>query len=373
MTDSEDYYEILGVDRTATQKQVKKAFKKRALDHHPDRSDDPNAEENFKRIAEAYEVLSDKDQRARYDKFGKEGVKNSASRGRARGYGDFGDLFSNMGVGDLFSEIFGGGGRSRRSRRGADLRLQLTLELEEAVHGCQKEVQLRKRERCPECSGSGATEESTKKTCPECEGRGKVSISQGFFTLTEACSRCRGRGQIITDPCERCNGSGEIRRVKTIEIDIPAGVDTGHRIRVTGEGEPGEAGPGNLYVEINVRPHKRFKRDGTELYTQVPISFVQAALGGAIQVDLLEAGETEELEIKPGTQPGEIFILKNQGASHPHRRGRGDLHVQVKVITPTNLSEEEREIFEKFAEIRGETVKPSDRNIFEKIRDVFTG
>ncbi len=375
MTDSDDYYEILGVSRDADDEEIKKAFKQRALEYHPDRSDDPEAEEKFKKISEAYEVLSDDEQRSRYDRFGKQGVQGAASRGRSYRSADIGDIFEGMGFGDLFSQFFGGGGRRgrRRSRRGSDLRMRLDLDLQEAAFGCQKEVELRKREECDVCGGSGAKDSASKKTCPDCEGRGKVSTSRGFFTLTETCSRCKGRGQVITDPCEKCNGAGKIRRTKTLEVDVPAGVETGHRIRIDGEGEAGEAGSGNLYVEINVSSHQRFKRDGADLYTQVPISFVQAALGGEVEVPLLEDDEVEELEVDQGTQTGEVFVLNGRGAHHLNRPGRGDLHVQVKVITPTNLSEEEEELFEQLAEIRGEEVQPRDRTIFEKVRDVFTG
>ncbi len=375
MVDSDDYYERLGVDRDASQEEIKKAFKQLALEYHPDRSEQPEAEEKFKKISEAYEVLSDEDQRARYDRFGKEGVQGAASRGRGA---DIGDIFEEMGFGDLFSEFFGGaGGRrgrgKRRSRRGADLRMQIDLDLEEAAFGCQKEVELRKREKCEACGGSGSRDEGGTVRCPKCEGRGKISRSQGFFTLTETCPECNGSGKKIENPCPECNGVGKVRRKKTIEVDIPAGVDTGHRMRVDGEGEAGEAGPGNLYLDINVKSHSQFKRDGADLYTQVPISFVQAALGGSVEVPLLDEDETEELSISEGTQTGEVFVVEGNGVEYLKRRGRGDLHVQVKIVTPTDLSPEEKELFQELADIRGEKVQPEGRGIFEKLRDAFTG
>ncbi|MFP4687095.1 MAG: molecular chaperone DnaJ [bacterium] len=372
MVDSEDYYEILGVSRDASEREIKKAFKKMAMKYHPDRNGDPEAEENFKKIAEAYEVLSDQDQRARYDRFGKQGVQGAASRGRSHGYADFSDLFEDMGFGDIFSSFFGGtaGGRRHRSRRGADLRMVVELELEEAAFGCEKKLEIQKREVCEKCSGTGTASSNGKKTCSRCDGRGKVSNSRGFFTMTQPCPKCEGQGVIITDPCEECDGVGRVRRKKTIKADIPAGVETGHRIRIPGEGEGGEGRSGNLYLDIKVKPHSRFRRKNGDLFTQVPISFVQAALGGTVKVELLE-DDREEINIKPGTQTGEIFNLRGRGVPYLNRSGRGDMKVQVKVVTPTKLSDREKGILEEFAKIRGEEVQDKERGIFEKIRDVF--
>lgn len=375
MTEEDDYYEILGVSRDASEEEIKKAFKKLALEYHPDRSDHPDAEEKFKIISEAYEVLSDEDQRARYDRFGKEGVQGAASRGRGRRRQDFEDLFQGMGgFEDLFSQFFGGagGGRSsRRSRRGSDLRMEVELDLEEAAFGCEKEISLNRREKCTECGGSGSQGDDDRKRCSRCEGKGKVSRSRGFFTLTQPCQKCDGQGYIIENPCPSCNGTGKRRRRKTIKTDIPAGVESGHRMRVDGEGEAGEAGAGDLYLDIKVKPNDQFKRKKGELYTQVPISFVQAVLGGEISVPLLDEGE-ESVNIDAGTQTGEVYKIEEKGVSYLNRPGRGDLHVQVKVVTPTNITGEEKELFEKLADVRGEKVQ-EEQGVFEKVREVFAG
>ena len=375
MTEEDSYYEILGVSRDASEEEIKKAFKEKALEYHPDRSDHPDAEEKFKIISEAYEVLSDEEQRARYDRFGKEGVQGAASRSGGRRRQDFEDLFQGMGgFEDLFSQFFGGaagGQRSRRSKRGTDLRMEVELDLEEAAFGCEKEISLNRREKCTECGGTGSEGADDRKRCSRCQGKGKVSRSRGFFTLTQPCEKCDGQGYVIENPCPECNGSGKRRRQKTIKTDIPAGVQSGHRIRVDDEGEAGEAGSGDLYLDIKVKPHNRFKRKNGDLYTQVPISFVQAALGGEITVSLLE-DEEETLEVNPGTQTGEVYKVEGKGVPYLNRPGRGDLHVQVKVVTPTDLSREEKELFEELADVRGEEVQ-EESGVFEKVREVFAG
>lgn len=379
MIESEDYYEILEVSRDASQSEIKKAFKTKAQKYHPDQSDDPDAEEKFKKISEAYEVLSDEEMRQRYDRFGKEGVDRSAAGGGRRGgMADLGDILEEMGFGD-FADFFGGrggrrrGGRrqQRRSRRGQDLRMEVELDLEEAVFGTSKSFDIEKNEPCENCNGSGSLSEGSKR-CQTCNGKGKVTESQGFFKVTETCPDCRGKGEIIEDPCEECNGSGMVRRETTVEADIPAGVQSGQRVRVENEGEPGQAGRGDLYLDINVRGHDDFKRKDTELYTQVPISFVQAALGGTVEVPLLDPEEeSEELDIPQGTQSGEVFVVDDRGAPSLKGMGRGDLHVQVRVVTPTELSAEERELLEEFAEIRGTSVQETDDSIFSNVFDIF--
>lgn len=379
MTESDDYYDILGVSRNASQSEIKKAFKKMAQEYHPDQSDDPDAEEKFKKISEAYEVLSDEELRKRYDKFGKEGVDQATSKRRASGqFNDIEDLLNEMGFGG-FADIFGGvggrgGGRSRRqNRKGSDLRMPMELEFKEAVFGCTKEVDVQKNEPCENCDGTGALSDGRKR-CRTCDGRGKVSQSQGFFTVTETCPDCRGRGEIIDDPCPECNSSGTVRRNKTIKVEVPAGVDTGNRIRVKGEGEPGKAGRGDLYVEFKVKPHDDFKRKDSDLYTQASISFLQAALGGSVDVPLLDEDEDSyELEIPEGVQTGEVFVIDDKGVPRVKGRGRGDLHVQVNVVTPQNLSAEERELLEEWADIRGKNVKNEDEGLFGKFFDAFAG
>jgi molecular chaperone DnaJ len=376
MFESEDYYEILGVSREASQEEIKTAFKKKAKKYHPDQSEAENAEEKFKVISEAYEVLSDEEMRQRYDRHGKEGVDQAQSRGRGRrsgGYADLGDILEEMGFGDI-SDFFGGrGGRSRggRQQRGTDLRMEVQLDLEEAVHGTTKEFDVEKKDPCEKCDGSGSLSDDGEERCRTCDGRGKVSRSQGFFKITETCPDCRGRGVTIEDPCGECNGSGTVRRNQTIEAKIPAGVQSGQRVRVDGEGEPGRRGQGDLYLDINVKPHDRFKRKDAELYTQVPISFVQATLGGTVEVPLLGEDETETLDIPEGTQSGEVFVIDGKGAPRLKGRGRGDLHVQVKVVVPKDLSGEERSILEEFAEQRGTEVQKKDASFFNGVFDVF--
>lgn len=382
MFESDDYYEILGVSRNATEDEIKDAFKEKAKKFHPDQSDKENAEEKFKVISEAYEVLSDEQLRKQYDRHGKKGVDQSKSRSRGGrrggGFADLGDLLEEMGFGDV-SDLFGGRGRgggqrSRgrgRSAKGADLRMEVNLDLEEAVEGTTKEFEIEKNESCEKCDGSGSLSDDGEERCRTCDGKGKVSRSQGFFKITETCPDCRGRGVTIEDPCDECNGSGTVRRQTTIEANIPAGVQSGQRVRVDGEGEPGEKRRGDLYLDINVKPHDQFKRKDAELYTQVPISFVQAALGGTVDVPLLGADETESLEIPEGTQSGEVFVVDGQGAPRLKGRGRGDLHVQVKVAIPTDLSGEERECLEEFAELRGTEVQDTGQSFFDGVFDAF--
>jgi molecular chaperone DnaJ len=372
MFETDDYYEILGISRDASQNEIKTAFKKKAKKYHPDQSEEPDAEEKFKQISEAYEVLSDEEMRKRYDRFGKEGVDKASSRRRqSGGFNDLGDILEEMGFGDFFGGR-GGGRGGQRQQRGTDLRMEVTLDLEEAAFGTTKEFNIDKKEPCDNCNGSGSLSDN-KTRCSTCDGRGKVSRSQGFFTITETCPDCRGRGEQIDDPCPDCNGSGTIRENQTVEADIPAGVQAGQRVRIDGEGEPGPRGQGDLYLDIDVESHDQFKRKNAELYTQVPISFVQAALGGTVEVPLLGEDNTKELSIPEGTQSGEVFVIEGEGATRLKGRGRGDLHVQVKVVTPSDLSKTEREILEEFADVRGADVKESRGSIFEGVFDAFNG
>lgn len=381
MFESDDYYEILGVSRDADQNEIKTAFKKKAKEYHPDQSDKENAEEKFKVISEAYEVLSDEQMRKQYDRHGKDGVDRAKSQGRGRGrsggFADLGDLLEEMGFGDV-SDLFGGRGRGRgrgggrgRSAKGSDLRMEVTLDLEEAVEGTTKEFDIEKNEPCETCDGTGSLSDDGEQRCRTCDGKGKVSRSQGFFKITETCPDCRGRGVTIEDPCDECNGSGTVRRQTTIEANIPAGVQSGQRVRVDGEGEPGRKRRGDLYLDINVKPHDQFKRKDAELYTQAPISFVQAALGGTVEVPLLGEDETESLEVPAGTQSGEVFVIDGEGAPRLKGRGHGDLHVQVKVAIPTDLSEEERECLEEFADLRGTEVQNTEQSLFDGVFDAF--
>lgn len=372
--DSDDYYEVLGVSRDASQAEIKKTFKQLAVDYHPDRSEDPNAEEKFKAIAEAYEVLGDEQSRQKYDRFGKEAVDGAAAAGgrRGQGFSDIEDLLNQMGFGDIF-DMFGDRGRGRRGRRsarGADLRATVELDLEEAAFGTQEQIEFNRQHNCSECEGTGS-KSGKKQRCSRCNGRGKVSESKGFFKMTRTCPDCGGQGETVSDPCPNCNGRGTVKREQTVEFEVPAGVQSGHRIRLNGEGQQGPGGTGDLYIDFKVHEHDQFKRKNDDLYTQVPISFVQAALGGEVEVPLLEQDELDFIEVEEGTQSGEVFVIEDRGVPHLNGRGRGDLHVQVKVVTPTNLSDEERECLEQFADIRGEEVQEDTAGIFDRIYDVF--
>lgn len=374
--DSDDYYEVLGVSREASQTEIKKAFKQLAVDYHPDRSEEPDAEEKFKAIAEAYEVLGDEESRQKYDRFGKEAVDGAAAAGGRRGQrvSDIEDLLNQMGFGDIF-DMFGDRGRGRgrsgrRSARGADLRATVELDLADAAFGTDEQIEFNRQHNCNECDGTGS-KSGEKQRCSRCNGRGKVSESKGFFTMTRTCPDCRGQGETINDPCPACNGRGTVKREQTVEFEVPAGVQSGHRIRINGEGQQGSGGTGDLYVDFKVREHDQFKRKNDDLYTQVPISFVQAALGGRVEVPLLDEGESDFIEVDEGTQSGEVFVIEDRGVPHLNGRGRGDLHVQVKVVIPTNLNDEERKCLEQFSDIRGEQVQEDTSGIFDRIYDVF--
>lgn len=361
-----DYYEILGVHRDATDDELKKAYRKMALQYHPDRNPgNKEAEEKFKESAEAYEVLSNPEKRNLYDQFGHEGLRSTGFSG-FRGFEDifssFGDIF---GFGDLFGSTMG----RRRSgpQAGADLRYNLRISFQEAAFGVENEIEFENMETCPECHGEGAEPGTQRITCPSCHGKGQVSRSQGFFMISTTCSRCRGQGTIIDHPCKECHGGGKVRRSKKLSIKIPSGVDTGARLRVQGEGEEGVRGgpPGDLYIFIDVEPDEIFQRDGIDIYCEVKIFFTQAVLGAEIEVPGLEA--RQELTIPKGTQTGQVF--KIEGAGIPSLRGyrRGRQYVKVILQTPTDLSQEEEELLRKFAELRGDEVAPRKKGLFNSI------
>lgn len=358
-----DYYQILGVDRNATDDEIKRAYRRLAMKYHPDRcSGDKEAEEKFKEINEAYEVLSDPEKRARYDNFGYAGGHG----GFEGGFGvDFHDLFD-----DLFSEFFGTSRRSR-SRPGEDLHYNIELEFEEAVTGVEKKITIPRKAVCPICHGRRARPGTSPAVCRSCGGKGQVTFQQGFFRISRTCSTCGGEGSVITTPCDRCKGKGEIQTERTITVKIPAGVDTGTRIRVEGEGEPGIRGgpPGDLYLYINVKPHPIFRREGNDLICEVPISFPQAALGCEIDVPTLEG--KVKLKIPPGTQTGQSFRFRGKGVPAPGRHKRGDLHVVVRIETPTKLTRRQRELLEEFARISNDDVMPQKKSFFEKVKELF--
>jgi len=360
-TTERDYYQVLGVERGASDAEIKRAFRKLAQQWHPDVNTDPAAQEQFKEINEAYQVLSDPERRQRYDMFGRAGIDGGAGQGP--GFEGFG------GFSDIFDAFFGGGagaGAARRGRPqpGADLRYDLRITFEEAVKGTEKEIEFRVLQPCETCHGNGAEPGTESITCPQCEGRGEVrSVRQtmlGQMVNVSACPRCHGEGKIVETPCHTCKGDGRTERKRTLRVSIPAGIDEGHQIRLSGEGEVGPRGgqPGSLYVAVHVTPHPTLKRDGTELLYEAKVSIAQAALGTRIRVPTVD-GE-EEVEIKAGTQPDTEIRLRGKGVPHLRRAGaRGDLHVLVDVVVPTKLSKRQRELLTELAAESGEEVHGS--------------
>lgn len=371
----QDYYELLGVSRNATADEIKKAYRKLARKYHPDANpDDPNAEAKFKEVSEAYVVLSDPEKRENYDRFGHAGVDGQGFGG-FNGFGDLG------GFGDIFEMFFGGAGRRRSygPERGPDIKAELELTLQEAAFGLEREIKVARTEVCGTCGGSGAAAGSKPVTCSACQGSGQVQFAQntpfGRIVQSRTCDRCRGKGKIIEKPCPTCRGTGQNRRTRSINVKVPPGVDNGSRLRVTGEGEPGtRGGPrGDLYVYIHVKPHKVFKREGDDLICEMPISFVQAALGDELEVPTLEGSAT--LKLPEGTQTGTIFRMKGKGMPNVSGYGRGDQHVLIKVITPTKLSDKQKALLKEFAKLGGgHHISPHvDKSIFERVKDAFMG
>ena len=346
-----DYYKVLDVPRGATEAEIKKSYRRLAMKYHPDRNpNDREAEESFKEAKEACEVLTDPQKRAAYDQYGHAGVE-AAARGAA-GRGGFGaDTFSDI-FGDVFGDIFGGARRGGRSQvyRGADLRYELELDLSQAVFGHQVEIALERLAECDVCHGTGAARGSTPTTCETCGGAGQVRIAQGFFQLQQTCPRCRGSGTIVRNPCDACLGQGRVRRSRTLSVKVPAGVDTGDRVRLSGEGEAGRNGgpPGDLYVEIHVREHPIFERDGVHLSCEVPVSFATAALGGTVNVPTLEGDVA--LKVPAETQSGRVFRLRDKGVKPVRGGSRGDLFCRVVVETPVHLSAEQRDLIHRLEE-----------------------
>lgn len=366
-----DYYEILGVDRNASQQEIKSAYRRLAVQYHPDKNPgNREAEEKFKQAAEAYSVLSDPDKRAQFDRFGHAGVG-------AGGFGGFDpDVFADFSdiLGDFFGfgDVFGGGSRRRRSqpRRGNHLRYDLRINFEEAVFGVKTKVKIPRQETCGSCQGTGAEPGSGRSTCPACKGQGQVRYQQGFFTIGRTCAHCQGTGQIIRKVCTTCRGAGRVQKEKVLEIKIPAGVEEGSRLRVPGEGEAGLNGApsGDLYVVIYVEEHPFFKRQANNICCEMPISFAQAALGGEIAVPTL-VGQ-EKVRIREGTQTGTVFRLKGRGVVSLDGRGKGDQLVTLAVVTPTHLTKEQRKLLERLAEITPQE-KQAPGNLFEKAKDIF--
>jgi len=360
-----DYYEVLGVAKTASDAEIKRAYRALAIQHHPDKNpDDHTAEDKFKEAAEAYAVLSDADKRASYDRFGHQA--GAAGAGFDPGFSNIEDIFDMFGFGDMFGQR-----QTRRTtvQRGSDLRYDLEITLEEAATGKDEKLRIPRLEQCGECSGSGAEKGTTAETCITCSGSGQTRYQQGFFSVMRTCPNCSGKGRIIKTPCKECRGQGRVEKEKTIEIKIPAGVETGSRLRVSGEGEGGvNGGPaGDLFVVLHVAEHERFERQGANLYSAVPVTFAQAALGAEIKVQTLD-GE-EDLKIPAGTQTGTVFRVKSQGMPALGGRGRGDLFVAVTLITPKSLTKEQRKLLEQLAEI--EDVDFTDESFLDKVRNIF--
>ncbi|GAB6180059.1 molecular chaperone DnaJ [Desulfotomaculum defluvii] len=368
-----DYYEVLGVDRGASADEIKKSYRKLARQYHPDayKGDKAEAEAKFKEIAEAYAVLSDSEKRATYDQFG-----HAATDGQGFGAGGFGDF---GGINDIFDMFFGGMGRQRNGpQKGSDLRFNMEISFKEAAFGVERDIQIPRTESCDTCGGSGAAPGSNTKTCGTCHGSGQVQYASntpfGRIVQSRTCDKCHGSGKIIEKPCPTCRGAGQIRKTKNIHVKIPAGVDEGSRLRLTGEGEAGLRGgpPGDLYVYIMVRPDKFFRREGNEVVCDMELSFAQAALGDNIEVPTLDG--SAELKVPEGTQTGTIFRIRGKGIPYLNGSGRGDQHVRVKVVTPTKLNEKQKELLREFSKVGGEkTPKGSEKNIFEKMKDAFKG
>lgn len=371
MAEKTCYYEVLRVERSASKAEIDRAYRKLAIKYHPDSNrDDETAVEKFKEATEAYEVLSDQEKRERYDRHGHAGVDGVHQFNDVEDiFEAFGDLFG----GGMFGDLFGsrGGGRSRRARRGADLRCNVTLTLEEAARGVEKEISFRRRSRCDSCDGSGAAAGSEPVRCTTCDGRGQVIQSAGILRVQTACPNCSGTGQQINNPCGDCRGSGLQNKKAELTVNVPAGVDDGTRLRVQGEGEASpDGGPvGDCYVFITVKPHSLFKRDGSHLILQLPISYSQATLGAEIEVPTLDG--PQNLTISPGTQNGDVFTLNGEGVVDPRTRRKGDLLVQVFIEVPKKLSAEQEKLLRELAELDHESVLPHRTTFLEKLRSFF--
>ncbi|MDR1267996.1 MAG: molecular chaperone DnaJ [Planctomycetaceae bacterium] len=364
-----DYYEVLGVSKSASKDAISGAYRKLAMKYHPDRNPgDTQAVEQFKLCAAAYEVLCNDEKRAIYDQYGHAGLD---ANGGGSQFHDVNDIFGTFG--DLFGDsIFGqffGGGRGRQATSGNDIRCDLTIDLHEAARGVTKEITFRRHETCPTCNGNGSKPGKVPERCPYCGGQGRITQSTGFFSIQTTCPRCRGAGSIITDPCSDCRGSGLIPRTVNREIKIPAGVDTGTRLRLQGEGEKSPEGglPGDCYVFVTVKPHPLFQRDGQHLICRVPIGYAQAALGAEIEVPTLDG--TEKMPIPPGTQNNDVITLRGRGMPVPRRNIAGDLLIQVYIEVPRKLKPEHKELLRKLADLEGEHLLPERKNFFSKLGD----
>ena len=374
-----DYYEILGIARGASDAELKSAYRKLALKYHPDRNPgDKAAEDRFKECAEAYAVLADADKRSAYDRFGHAAVSNAGGGVDPTIFADFGDIFSG-GLGDIFGDLFGGGRRRGGPQRGGDLRYDLEITFEESAKGAETSVQIPRHEQCETCGGSGAAPGSTPTACGQCRGHGQVRFQQGFFTVARTCPQCRGTGRVIAKPCHGCRGAGHVARQRKITVKIPAGIATGQQLRLQGEGEAGGAGgpAGNLYVVVHVQEHEFFRRDGLNLFCEIPVHFTTVALGGEIEVPTLEG--TDNVKVPEGTATGTTLRLRGRGMPDVNGRGRGDLFATVQVQTPRKLSKDQRHVLEQLArmlpqekfEPRKRQDEQDERNLFDRVKDMF--
>ncbi len=371
----EDYYNVLGVERNASQDDVKRAYRKLALKYHPDKNQgDREAEEKFKVAAEAYEVISDPSKRKRYDQFGHEGLRG----GDARGFGNFedifdafGDIFGGGGGGGIFEDFFGGG-RRQAEKRGASLRCDIALDFKEIATGVEKTIEITKRDFCEECRGTGARKGTSPVSCPYCKGKGEIHQRQGFFTIRTACPKCQGNGKIIETPCRKCSGHGVYPKKSNIKVQVPAGIDDGARLRVTGQGESGANGapPGDLYCDIHIKPHSIFKRQDYDIICEFPITFTQAALGCEIEVPTI-LGKMRKVRIPAGIQSDDIISVKGEGFPNVRGYGVGNMLVYVVVETPTKLTPRQEELLREFAESEHKNVTPKRKSFFQKVKKLF--
>ena len=366
-----DYYEVLGVERSCSEAELKTAYRKLALQYHPDRNPgDVTAEEKFKEASEAYSVLSDAGKRAAYDRFGHAGVNGGGGFSGFEASVDFNEIFGDF-FGDIFNQATGSGRRRNRAQRGSDLREDLALTFEEAVFGTTKDIKVRRTVTCPDCSGTGAAQGKQPITCSQCDGRGQVRFQQGFFTVARTCGACGGTGMVIKDPCPRCRAQGRVVKDGTMEVNVPAGVEDGTSLRYAERGEAGyHGGPaGDLYVVLRVKEHDFFERDGNDLYCSIPVSFTQLALGAEITVPTLYGDH--KLKVPEGTQTGAQFRIRNKGVAHLNRSGKGDLFVQVVAQTPHKLTKRQRELLEELDRLTHVENKPEKGSLLNKMKDIF--